>query len=106
MKTHDQIDRRSLAMARAVVERIDADPERMGFAHAVAVNRGWLARDASAVNAEWADILARGWEHARRVLLDPGEEGRRLRQSSPFCGVLSPRERWALYRKAANDEAA
>ena len=38
-------------------------------------------------------------EHQRAVLLDESEEGQRLRQSSPFCGILTPRERWAIYRE-------
>lgn len=41
--------------------------------------------------------------HVRCVLLADNEEGRRLRQSSPFCSVLTARERWTLYRKAAHE---
>jgi len=39
----------------------------------------------------------------RAVLLDESDEGQRLRQSDPFCGVLTPRERWEIYRQAAAD---
>ena len=53
--------------------------------------------------AEWGRILELEWEAIRPLLLDPGEEGRRLRQSSPFCGILSPRERWEIYRRVANE---
>jgi len=38
--------------------------------------------------------------------LSDTEDGRRLRQSSPFCSVLTVRERWALYRKAAHESNA
>ena len=32
------------------------------------------------------------------MLLEESESGQRLRQSTPFCGVLTPRERWAIYK--------
>ena len=41
----------------------------------------------------------------RAVLLDESDEGQRLRQNDPFCGVLTPKERWAIYRESANDAA-
>ena len=34
MKTHEEIDRRSLALAQAVVRRIDEDPARSGLREA------------------------------------------------------------------------
>lgn len=42
---------------------------------------------------EWLAILEKGPSHVRRILLDPGEEGTRLRQSLPFAPVLSRVER-------------
>ena len=98
MKTHAQIDRRSLELARAVVRKIDADPRHRGLEHARGVCRRWQARQPAAVHREWLDILSRPWEEVRRVLLDDSEHGRRLRQSDPFCGILTPQERWAIYR--------
>jgi hypothetical protein len=103
MRTHELIDRRSLAMAQAVAEAIDRDPARAGLARARAVCRRWLADAPSPAVAEWSRILEQEWEAVRVVLLDPGETGRRRRQSSPFCGILSPRERWDLYRRAAHE---
>jgi hypothetical protein len=35
----------------------------------------------------------------RAVLLDESDEGQRLRQSDPFCGILTPEERWKIYRE-------
>jgi hypothetical protein len=106
MKTHDQIDRRSLALARAVVEVIDQDPARAGLARARATCERWLSVSPAPAIAEWSRILELGWEEIRSMLLDPGEEGQRLRQSSPFCGVLSPRERWEIYRRCAHEYQA
>lgn len=101
---HRAIEERSLMMARAVVERIDADPQRHGLDQARAVCRRWAEQTRAPVVREWQTILDRAWSEIRSVLLDPSEEGRRLRQSDPFCGILSPRERWSLYREFARHE--
>jgi hypothetical protein len=98
MRTHLQIDERSLALARAIVSRIDADPARAGLARARITCERWFQQRPLPVLQEWRRILERPWEEVREVLLDPSEEGRRLRQSDPFCGILTPRERWAIYR--------
>lgn len=102
VKTHDDIDRRSLEMARRIVARIDADPERRGLAHAREVCRRWVA-SGNRPAAEWQSILERSWEEIRGILLDESEEGRRLRQNDPFCGILTPVERWDIYREARRE---
>ena len=91
-------------MVREIVARIDADPTRRGFEHAKDVCRRWVARG-NVPAREWLIILQRPWEEVRAVLLDESDEGQRLRQNDPFCGVLTPQERWAIYRESANDAA-
>ncbi len=98
MKTHQQIDQRSLALARAVVARIDADPSRAGLARARSTCARWFQEHPLPGLREWLEILERPWEQIRAVLLDESEEGQRLRQNDPFCGVLTPQERWEIYR--------
>lgn len=99
MRTHEEIDRRSLDLARAIAARIDADPRREGLVRARATCERWMATGPSAAAAEWMRILANPWERVRVVLLRADEDGRRLRQNSPFCGILTPRERWDFYRR-------
>lgn len=101
VQTHQQIDQRSLRMVREIVARIDADPERRGLEHARNVCRRWVA-NGNVPAREWMEILQRPWEEIRAVLLDESDEGQRLRQSDPFVGILSPQERWAIYREAAD----
>jgi hypothetical protein len=109
MKTHQQIDERSLAMVRAIVAKIDADPERKGFAHAREVSRRWYRQRPTPANKEWLELIRRPWEEVRIVLLDESDEGKRLRQNDPFCGILTPHERWDIYNdygdKARRDAA-
>ena len=99
MKTHQEIDSRSLAMAREIVKRIEADPERQGLEAARAVCRRWCLRRPSPVISEWMEILEKPWVEIRSFLLDEGERGKRLRQSSPFTGILKNKERWRIYRE-------
>ena len=106
MKTHAQIDNRSLALARAVVAVIDGDSARRGLERARCVCARWGRESPSPVVAEWQRILAGSWDSIRAVLLDVGEKGKRLRQSSPFCGILTARQRWDIYKRFAHDSRA
>jgi hypothetical protein len=98
MRRHEDIDRRSLVMVRRIVAKIDADPERRGLAHARDVCRRWVAQGIGSAR-EWLPLLERPWEDIRAILLDESDEGQRLRQTDPFCGILTPAERWQIYRE-------
>jgi len=104
VKNHQAIDRRSLEMARRIVAKIDADPRREGFEHAKRVCTRWVERGNEPAR-EWLAILQQPWPEVRRILLEDSEESRRLRQNDPFCGILTPGERWEIYREAQRREA-
>jgi hypothetical protein len=104
MRTHQEIDERSLALAQAVAARIDRDPQREGLRLARENCARWLQKDASPAILEWQRLLGQEWESVREVLLDEGQLGQRLRQSTPFCGILTPRERWDVYRRFGNEK--
>jgi len=86
-------------MVRRIVARIDADPERRGLQHAKQVCQRWVAQGIVSAR-EWLPILEKPWEDVREILLEESDEGQRLRQTDPFCGILTPEERWAVYREA------
>ncbi len=95
---HPHIDRRSLEMARLVVEKIDADPSLFRIAHENLqrwrrVRGGTLPR----CSEEWEKLLERPWSEIRNILLDESDEGQRLRSSHPFAGVLSEKERRRIH---------
>ena len=98
VRSHQDIDRRSLEMVRRIVSRIDADPERKGLAHAKSVCERWVAQGIASAK-EWLNLLDRPWEDVRVILLDESDEGQRLRQTDPFVGILTPTERWQIYRE-------
>jgi len=98
VKRHEIIDQRSLALARAVVAHIERDLARAGVRHAQRVCARWLTLSSCPTVAEWAALLEDSWPRIRSRLLEESEDGQRLRQSSPFCSVLRPQERLAIYR--------
>lgn len=100
METHQDIDRRSLAMARQIVAKIDADPQRAGLERAKQVCRRWVELG-NIPAREWLPLLEQPWENVRSILLDESDERQRLRQNDPFCGILTPAERCAIYREAS-----
>jgi hypothetical protein len=106
MLSHDFIDKRSLALAREIAARIDADPRHRALSEARARCRRWLRANPGSDLRLWAAILKQPWPLVRKALLDSSETGCRIRQSNPFCGVLSPRERWAVYRSFSHHDPA
>ena len=98
-------ERRSLALHRAIAERLARDPElvltraRENLARMIRAQPGILP-----LLEEWKVILARPLEHLLPVLVDPAPHARELRHVTPFAGVLSARERAAVYRRFAEQE--
>lgn len=99
-RRHDWIDERSLAFGHAIGERVRANPQLV----AVAARRldeweaGAAARgDARVLPAlrEWREILRTYSLDALVTLLgaDASEHATRLRQSTPFVGILTAQER-------------
>ncbi len=94
MRTHEWIDQRSLAMDRLVANRLRRRPDLVNRARTV-LDR-WTARTDRplAVWDEWRTILdTYSLDRLLDLLESDSEEARRLRQSSPFCGILTPEER-------------
>ena len=47
----------------------------------------------------WRTLLDLPLEDLARAITTDDEQARDLRQCSPFAGVLTPRERWAIIRE-------
>lgn len=96
---HAAAEARSLELHRVVAERLRADPALL---EAARQRVGTWIRDGTVARrwAEaWAEVLDRPLPEIVAFLVDPGQHARALRQSSPFAGVLSPRERWQALRR-------
>lgn len=99
MKTHNQIDKRSLAMMEAIIEKIEKDPQKKGLEKARSVCSRWLEMHNNPYIKRWHEILNGEWEDIKKIMLDQSEEAIALRQCNPFCGILTPKERWNIYRE-------
>ena len=97
--SHELQDAISLEMACRVAARLGAAPELMQIARANLAR--WSERNADAPGrlrcyAEWQDLLTRPLEEILVILCAETENGQRLRQNSPFVGILTPAEVWSL----------
>lgn len=91
-------DAYSLALGKAVARRLAEDPERVRATGHRNLVRARQAQGASAQHwiDQWQVLLDGPDASIVEVLTSPQEWARTLRQTSPFAGVLDPRERWVL----------
>jgi hypothetical protein len=92
VRSHQWIDRRSLALHEAVAAKLAEDPGVLDLARANL--RRWLRNRPVAALREWQRLLdTASLQEVIAILRSPDENGARLRQSSPFAGALTPDER-------------
>jgi hypothetical protein len=94
---HRRLDERSLALHQLIAEKVLADPAVLDKARDNL--RRWQQQDGSPklALAEWEQILSGPTDQIAQFLTEPSERAVRLRQSSPFAGILSEVERTAIY---------
>ena len=95
--SHRLLQIRSLAMHAVIAQKIERDRELLRIPRRN-LDR-WRARWTAppAWFEEWRRILARPWAEIAALISEPSENATRLRQSSPFAGVLSAAERKRIY---------
>ena len=98
MDMHRLAEERSLAYHRVIAARLGEDPTVLEQARARV--REWVAVPGPVPHyaRAWAALLGRPVAEIVTFLTDPGERARELRQSTPFAGVIPPRERWGIWR--------
>jgi hypothetical protein len=99
---HRRREIESLAIHRRIASMMERNPEAV-IGKALGNLHAWMARQdgpcADGAFQEWLDFLSQ--KSPREVadfIVSDTEEASRMRQSSPFAGVLSPREVWAIKR--------
>jgi len=94
---HHRLDERSLALHQRVAEKVLADPALLDKARGNV--RRWQESHGSPslALAEWEQILTGTADQVARFLVERSEKATRLRQSSPFTGILTEPERLAIY---------
>ena len=100
---HRRIEERSLALHREIGAKIQQNPfllveVRQRLEKAVESER--YSESVKDALREWVGILdQKPVNEILELLTDPGEEATRLRQSSPFAGILSEAERRRVFNR-------
>ncbi|MDE0009173.1 MAG: hypothetical protein OXS50_12935 [Gammaproteobacteria bacterium] len=94
---HDRLDEIRRQTHIAIAAKIDADPALLDVPQRNIERWTKLTGYRHPAYAEWLQILERPWPDVRRLLIADDENATRLRQSTPFVGVLSPWERRAIH---------
>ena len=108
--SHQFIDLVNLAYHREVAARLKVMPDEI-LARARSNLKRWLAVHAGTSTAralkEW-EILSetRTIPELIAIMTEDSDEGQRLRQSTPFVGVLSPQERKDIFTRCEKEVSA
>jgi hypothetical protein len=100
MRTHQEIDARSLALHRLVAEKIRHNPQL--FQNIIDTLMHWRSTVDSASQpylAEWDRLVALGMDSCLSASVEDSQQANALRQCSPFCGVLTARERFCFLKE-------
>ena len=81
----------------AIAERLRAAPELLRIAFDNLRRWSGSAGRSGAYLDRWRELLALPLEELLAVIQEDSEAMRAMRQSSPFAGVLRPKERWGIY---------
>lgn len=99
---HHHRELESLEIHRQVARRLDEDPGPVLTRARENVGRWISSRPTDALSgvfSEWEEILAAfSLKDLAAFIVSNDANAVRLRQSSPFAGVLSPREVWDIKR--------
>lgn len=104
MNWHRVIEERSLELHRVIARELQADPSKLdvtaAWVHRFLDDPEYSIRLKDAL-AEWLEIIEEGLPRVLEALADDSEEGRRLRQSSPFAVIMPQEERARIFAKYA-----
>lgn len=99
MRTHQDIDLRSLALHRLVADKIRRNPALFDTVkQTLARWRTTVCVSSQPYLQEWQRLADQGLDACLRAAEEDSEQARALRQSSPFTGVLSHGERFAFLK--------
>ena len=96
---HRRIDERSLALHRAIADKLREQPELLQIARDNIVRWRVTAGRSLPYLDEWQRLFESPLDQLLSAIESDEERMTALRQSSPFAGVLTPHERWAIYER-------
>jgi hypothetical protein len=96
--SHRLLEARSLAMHAVIARKIECDPKLLQVARGNVERWSTQRKDGRpAWLDEWRELLNQPWRNIAALITEPSENGARLRQSSPFAGILTNQERWRIH---------
>lgn len=103
--SHQFLDRYNLLYHIEVARRLRANPQAI-LARARQNLERWLPAHANSFSEhalqEWRGLLEQlSLAELTKLMTEDSDEGQRLRQSTPFTGILSETERDELWRRCA-----
>lgn len=107
--SHARQDRASLILAEMIAAKLASRPEWIDEARRNLIR--WREPNATSPSLvrcydEWLTLLDRPVEEVCLWLTDKGDRGQRLRQNSPFAGVLPPEVVWDVKRRVRDESSA
>ena len=99
MKSHLDIEKRSIILHQAIADKIIKNPSFLEKAKEN-LHRWSSMKDqnrSSKYFKEWEKILEKDVDEILKIMVENTEQMHLLRQSSPFTGILTPQERWKIY---------
>jgi hypothetical protein len=97
LRGHQRIDQRSLALHRAIAEKLRVHPALIEIARDNLDRWSLAAARSQPYWDDWREILTRPLPEILDLLVEESERMTAPRQATPFAGVLEPAERWAIY---------
>lgn len=99
MKTHQDIDERSLAMHRLIAEKLRHEPALFEQVKVTLARwRTTVSPSSQPYLEEWESLMNQGMDACLAVAVEDSERAKALRQSSPFAGILNNQERFAFLK--------
>ena len=101
--SHQFLDRLNLLYHREIAARLLADPEAVLNRARNNIER-WMPVHVGSFSIhaleEWRNLLnTKSISELVAILTEDSDEGQRLRQSTPFAGILSEKEREEIWRR-------
>jgi hypothetical protein len=104
---HRKLEERSLALHREIAQRMRRNPDlltKVSERLSKDIRGSRFSISLTDAMQEWLDLLkSSSVDQVLRLLVDDSENARRLRQSTPFAGILTQKERRQILE---NDESA
>lgn len=107
MRTHQEIDARSRMLHRIVAQKMRQDPALFDVARETLARwRAKLGAPSQPYLAQWESLMDEGLDACLAVAVEESQRADALRQCSPFSGILTNGERFALLKTWKQDHAA